>query len=136
MLPTWAAQYVGLPYKPLGRDRDGVDCWGLLALVWREQLGRELPDYSALRWDKGADAKVVGAGAREYASQFVPVHPGQERLGDGVLLRLRGHPLHVGVVLTPGWMLHTHESANSCVESYTLSLWKNRVIGIYRYCHD
>lgn len=136
MFKPWVAEYVGLPYKPLGRDRTGVDCWGLLALIWRERFGRELPDYEALRWSAGADPRQVGSGAREYASQFVHVAPGQERLGDGVLLRMRGHPLHVGLVLEPGWMLHTHEAANSCIESYTTSLWKHRVIGLYRYCHD
>lgn len=135
MLPRWAEQYVGLPYRPLGRDREGCDCWGLLALVLREQFGYELPDYSALRWQEGVNPRAVGEGAQEYASRFTPVALGQERAGDGVLLRLRGHPLHVGVVVAPTWMLHTHEAANSCVENYTRPLWKHRVIGIYRYNH-
>lgn len=135
-LPSWIAQYVGIPYRALGRDRDGCDCWGLLALIYREQFGRDLPDYAMQRWSDGADERVVGHGAQEYASQFVPVPLGEEALGDGVLLRMRGHPLHVGLVLAPGWMLHTHESADSCVESYERFTWKNRVIGIYRYCHD
>lgn len=136
MFAPWVAQYVGLPYKALGRDREGCDCWGLLALVWREQFGRELPFYSALRWTEGANPGLVGTGAKEYASRFAPVEPGQERLGDGVLLRMRGHPLHVGLVLQPGWMLHTHETANSCIESYATSMWKHRVIGLYRYNHE
>lgn len=135
-LPSWIAQYVGIPYRALGRDRDGCDCWGLLAMIYREQFGRDLPDYNNQRWTKGADANAVGSGAATYASQFVPVPFGEEALGDGVLLRMRGHPLHVGLVLAPGWMLHTHESADSCVESYERFIWKNRVIGIYRYSHD
>lgn len=133
MLPAWAAQYVGIPYRPLGRDRNGCDCWGLLALIWREQFGRDLPDYQAARWQERSDAAVVGAGAAQYAAQFLPVERGQESAGDGVLLRMRGHPLHVGCVLAPGWMLHTHESADSCVESFERSAWSHRVLGIYRY---
>ncbi len=132
-LPEWVSQYLGIPYRELGRDRSGCDCWGLLALIWREQFGRDLPDYTRPRWIEGANPSVIGSGAAEYASQFVRVEPGNELLGDGVLLRMRGHPLHVGLVLAPGWMLHTHESADSCVENYERFIWRNRVIGIYRY---
>lgn len=135
MLPVWAQRYIGIPYRALGRGRDGCDCWGLLAMILREQFGRELPDYTQQRWTAQADARAVGAGAQEYASQFVPVPLGQEEAGDGILLRMRGHPLHVGLVLAPGWMIHTHESADSCVESYERFIWRHRVIGIYRYSH-
>jgi len=45
--PEWLNDYVGLPYKLNGRDRLGLDCWGLLCLVWREQRGIELPDFRA-----------------------------------------------------------------------------------------
>lgn len=133
MLPEWAQHYVGIPYRPLGRDRAGCDCWGLLAMVWREQFGRDLPDYGHQRWHDGADPQVVATGAQDYAAQFEAVALGQEALGDGVLLRMRGHPLHVGLVLAPGWMLHTHEAADSCVESYERFIWRHRVLGIYRY---
>jgi cell wall-associated NlpC family hydrolase len=136
MLPAWAQHYVGIPYRPLGRGRDGCDCWGLLAMVWREQFGRDLPDYPGERWNEGVSAQKVADGAQTYAAQFAPVLAGQEALGDGILLRMRGHPLHVGLVLAPGWMLHTHETADSCIENYERFVWKQRVIGIYRYCND
>ena len=87
MLPAWAEHYVGIPYRPLGRDRDGCDCWGLLAMVWREQFGCDLPDYPGERWNEGVSAQKVADGAQTYAAQFAPVQAGQEALGDGILLR-------------------------------------------------
>lgn len=39
----WILNYLRLPYAPGGRDHRGVDCWGLLRLVYAEQLGIELP---------------------------------------------------------------------------------------------
>lgn len=47
--PFWTAHYLGLPYKKLGRDRAGLDDWGMLRLVMIEQFGLALhsaPDYN------------------------------------------------------------------------------------------
>ena len=43
---SWMNKYIGLPYKLNGRDDAGVDCYGLAVKVFREQLGRALPDWS------------------------------------------------------------------------------------------
>lgn len=42
----WADGYVGLPFKKMGRDRSGLDCWGLVRLILDEQAGVLLPAYS------------------------------------------------------------------------------------------
>lgn len=38
--------YVGIPYKHLGRDRKGIDCYGLVVLIYSEKLDIVLPDVS------------------------------------------------------------------------------------------
>jgi cell wall-associated NlpC family hydrolase len=39
-------QYLGIPFKHLGRSREeGVDCYGLLMLYFKEQFGIEMPDW-------------------------------------------------------------------------------------------
>jgi len=42
---AWINDYIGLPYRVNGRDRSGVDCYGLILLVARDRLGVELPDW-------------------------------------------------------------------------------------------
>ena len=133
MAPEWLGDYIGIPYRENGSDRDGCDCWGLLALIYDERLGKPLPDYTGKRWQHGGSAQEIGPGATVYVSQFQPVPAGSERLGDGVLIRMRGHPLHVGMVVEPGVMIHAHEGADSCLEQYHRPEWEKRVIGFYRY---
>lgn len=42
----WTRRYVEIPaFVDRGRDFLGVDCWGLVWLVWRHEVGRDLPSY-------------------------------------------------------------------------------------------
>ena len=47
MSAAWARRYVGTPHRWHGRDRDGLDCYGLVMLVYEEQYGIRLPDFMA-----------------------------------------------------------------------------------------
>jgi cell wall-associated NlpC family hydrolase len=132
-LPEWAAQYVGLPYKTHGRSRAGVDCWGLVELIQREQLGNLWPQYEGADWFKGQSVAVVGHDAAHHATKFTTVIPGEEWLGDGILIRMRGFPFHVALVLAPGWMIHTTEEAGSVIERYRSMVWERRIMGFYRH---
>lgn len=42
---SWLNNYVGIPYAFGGRDKDGLDCYGLAKLVYAEQYGETLPDW-------------------------------------------------------------------------------------------
>ena len=132
-LPNWAADYIGIPYKTHGRDRLGCDCWGLIQMIQRERLGSLWKPYEGVDWFKGQRPEVIGTDAVRYASEFTPVTPGEEQLGDGILIRMRGHPFHCALVLAPGWMIHTHEQADSVIENYRSMLWEKRITGFYRY---
>lgn len=133
-LPHWVAQYVGLPYQTHGRGRGGVDCWGLVQMVQQEQLGGHWPPYEGADWYEGQSRASLAADATAYAGAFRLLGPGEtEQLGDGILLRLAGHSIHVALVIEPGWMLHTLPETGSCVEYYRDFRWQRRIRGIYRY---
>lgn len=38
-------KYIGLSFKHKGRDFNGVDCYGLLALLLKEEKDIEMPEY-------------------------------------------------------------------------------------------
>jgi len=132
MIPAWCERYIGIPYVESGRDRAGLDCWGLLVLIWREQYGVDLPAYDGPTWHRGADAATIGRALQRDLDRYDEIAAGCEREGDGIILRLRGEPLHVGLVVASGWMIHTHETAAVCLESYRGLAWSRRVLGFWR----
>jgi len=109
----WADTYVGLPFRAGGRDRSGLDCWGLVRLVWAERLGLVLP-----RFDGGDDPALT---IDQVTRRMTAVERGAERPFDGVVIdteRRQGLgfvtvPAHVGVVVEQGQVLHIEAASTS-----------------------
>lgn len=134
--PSWVEPYVGLPYRAGGRGPDEYDCWGLVLLVWRERFGMDLPTYEGVTWKAGRTDGLVGETITHATSTlWDAVEPGDEQPGDALVLRMRGHPLHVAMVVEPGLMLHCHDRADACVEPYRCLQWRSRIHGFFRYRH-
>ncbi len=64
---------------------------------------------------------------------WLEVERGAEQAGDVVLLRLRGLPIHVGLVVARGWMLHVEAKVDSVLERFDGLEWRRRVLGTYRH---
>lgn len=131
-VPYWAGHYIGLPFCEHGRDASGVDCWGLVRLVLLEQFGISVPSY-ARNYSSTSAQDELGALVRQEAGFWRPVPAGEEKLGDVIVLRLRGQPMHVGMVLGDQSMLHIERFINSAIERYTGRRWADRVYGFYRH---
>lgn len=132
-LPAWIDAYVGLPFVDLGRDRQGVDCWGLVRLVLAERFRVEAP-----AWD-GRYPDCDMRSMRRMEAHVKGVLPLFERIeapvaGDLVLVKVGGLPVHVGIVVAPGWMLHAEFGIDSACERI---LQQNRtpssIEGLYRW---
>lgn len=136
-IPKWVKEYVGIKFKDRGRDYDGVDCWGLCRLVWRNQFSLPLPDYLET-YRKSMDSKNISGVINDNGVEsgcWNRIDKGSEMPGDGVLLRIGGFPTHVGVVISPGWMLHSIKGKDSALERYDTMNWRNKVVGFYRHEH-
>lgn len=132
MAGDWPARYVGLPYLKGGRDRRGIDCWGLVRLVWREQYGFEAPGFEGVGWDnldpearRKSIALIVECVNIAVAS-YIRVPLGEQQPGDGVSLRMRGAEMHCGVMISPTHMIHIEEGVDSCIEDLRRPLWGYR----------
>ena len=133
MMPSWVEGYVGIPFKSRGRDVGGVDCWGLVWMVFRRELSIELPSYAADYLD-ACDRREIAALIAHEKPGWIQVPAGEERVGDLIHLRMVGEPCHVGIVVEPGQQfLHAREGTDSCREHYDYGVWKFAVLGFFRW---
>ena len=130
-IPAWVADYIGIPFVEHGRDRNSWDCWGCVRLILDERFGIPLPSYAGAYPDTTAAAEL----GRLIRAEMTPWREvtGHERAGDVALLRVRGAPMHVGLVVAPGVMLHVEQGIDSMLERYDGPRWVKRLCGVYRY---
>jgi len=131
-IPIWAGHYIGLRFKEHGRDISGVDCWGLVRLVLAEQFGIALPSYIR-EYDNTLRQDQIGALVERESQKWRIIKQGDELAGDVIVMRVRGAPMHVGLVLGDKHMLHIESGINSVIEAYTKPRWVDRIVGFYRY---
>lgn len=129
---TWWNYYVGIQFAEKGRGKGNpLDCWGLVHLVYAERLGIDLPDYLdqyETTDDRELLGEVIGSESRE--KWFEPESPEQF---DVIILRLRGVPMHVGLVTRAGYMIHCARGIGVVHESYQSSKWRSNVMGFSRH---
>lgn len=130
---SWSARYVGLPFVDGGRTRRGLDCWGLVRLVFAEEREIDLPSYGEISADdlRGlARAFTAGAEGAHWLQASLP----QEF--DVVLMRSgQGHRgvVHVGVMAGAGRLLHVERTTDSVVVPMSHLSVAGRIVGFRRY---
>ncbi len=130
-IAPWAEGYVGLPYAVMGRDRAGVDCWGLLRLVWQEVCGITVEGFEA-KYRGHAERAVLDALIKGEMPLHRPLLPGTELPLDAVFFRQAGHVSHCGLIVGDGLMLHASAGHLTKIDDYRRGLWARRLFAIYR----
>lgn len=127
----WSDRYLSIPYREGGRDWSGCDCWGIVALPWREERGVDVPLHSGVVAGSGADSEAL---AREIGSgrwRGIPLSEAEP--WDVVLFRI-GARFHCGLVVAPGLMLSIRRNqAHAHVEEINQPHWLRLLTGVYRH---
>ena len=121
--------YIGLSFRDHGRDRAGVDCYGLVVLVLREQCGIEVhePAYIHAHDLRTVEQAIIFERPR-WRRVVIP------ECFDAVVFYMGGRPLHVGLMIDGQRMLHILDNgAGSVIASIRSFEWFPRVEGFYRY---
>lgn len=125
----WANKYIGIPYKDGGRDLDGVDCWGLVRLIYNNEYNINLPSFSNEYVITDHD-RVNELFAQYREGWIVEENPKE---GDVVLLRLLGNESHVGVLVNDKQFLHVTRKTLAAIENLDSIRWKNRIVSFNHY---
>ncbi len=92
---AWTTKYLDIKYVPGGRRASGCDCWGLVCLVYSQELGIELPSLAGSDTSHETNFKRVWQPIAEFDLAFFDAWPSRS---------------HIGIILNPSiWMLHTTE---------------------------
>ena len=120
-------KYLGIPFRDHGASFDGCDCYGLVRLVYREEMGIELPhlgdEYSnafARREIGPLPMKTVQAG---WAVDVTDKEPEQF---DVLVFSRGGVEYHVGLFIYGELMLHSIDGTDSCFEKWNGMRWKRQ----------
>ena len=128
---AWSDKYLGISWRDGGRDRTGLDCWGLVSLVYLKEFGVNLLDFDSM--GKTHSEKCLDYLSSDLMDNWTSLDKPVE--GCVVLFSWKDKPTHVGV-WTQGHVLHILESGDSnCINlDYFIKqgrMWSIR--GYYEY---
>lgn len=143
----WTDDYVGLPYLDFGRDRNGLDCWGLYMLIIKEQFGIDVPEVGV---SLGTDVRTVLARIEE--QKRMP-HWHELKTGerptefDGVLMNghIRFRPqglaetkyrrllVHIACYVSPHHILQCESDVGVTLQDATLDFNQRRIVSVHRF---
>lgn len=116
---------VGVPYKRDGVDRDGIDCWGLVRLAYKEGYGIDLMADPTVNYDRCHEVWYVD----NPRPVFEIVRPYDVVVF--ALLNTLGISDHVGIVIDQSRFLHAHRRTGASIE--TLHKWRSKIIQVVRH---
>jgi len=125
-------KYIGIPYKNLGRDFNGVDCYGLIYLFYKNELGIEFPSFEELayprKWYK-TENNIITDNIPDVVFKVEPPF----QIFDGLVFFLNSKLAnHTALYIGKSKILHVYEGITSMIENLDDS-WKRRLYCAYRH---
>lgn len=130
MIPAWAGRYVGVAF-----ERETMNCWSLVRLVFLMERGIELPPYDDVSLDDArAIVRAMGGTPR---APHRRVQPEEMEAFDVVIMHARSEgrrlPLHAGVAVSRRHVLHVDASHPSVIVPLSHPSIARRIAGVFRY---
>lgn len=131
---TWVQDYIGIPFVSGGRDRRGLDCYGLIRLVLMEQYECTLPlldgkydnalnlyDTSPLFFQQLPILTEKIAGPQERALALLEMHQ---------------LPCHLGLFCGGESIIHSRAGVGVVAERLDSRRLPGKIVGWYRVSKD
>lgn len=121
-----------IPFADFGRDWDGCDCWGIVRLIYKEELGIELGLYGGITVHDVM--KVVRNFNREFRENWSKV---SEPVAFDVAAMVNESGsrafAHCGIMLSDSVLLHMRDGAGIITGNICEPGVSNQILGFYRY---
>lgn len=117
-------KFIGISFKDCGRDYDGVDCWGLCKLFYRDFLGIDIPDYGI---DPNDIARVSDKMKSEILGKNWVVLNEPEPFCIAVM-KLKSKVInHAGILVDNNRLLQAYSKTGSCLVNIKTGIWKRSI---------
>jgi cell wall-associated NlpC family hydrolase len=127
----WFNKYIGIPFKDKGRDKDGADCYGLVRLIYKNELNIDLPDL--IEAYESANDREALEGVIDAESKTRWKETTKPKEFDVIVLKMCGAPSHLGVVIKNNYMIHCHKGSDTAIEQFNGMKWEKRILGFYTW---
>lgn len=131
---TWVQDYIGIPFVSGGRDRTGLDCYGLIRLVLMEQYGCKLPLLDG-KYDNALNLYNTSP----LFFQQLPIltekiaGPQEKALA---LLEMHQLPCHLGLFCGGESIIHSRAGVGVVAEKLDSRRLPGKIVGWYRVSKD
>lgn len=124
-------KFIGLPYKHMGRDFNGVDCFGLCWLIYSDYLKIEIPHFLEIQYTKN----WYDTGKNHILENVYWVEkvnfPYQKF--DGLLFIINNNIVnHIGLYIGNNKFIHIFDGITSRIERLN-RYWSNRLYSGMRF---
>ena len=131
---SWVQDYIGIPFVSGGRNRRGLDCYGLIRLVLMEQYGCTLPLLNG-KYDNALNLYDTSP----LFFQQLPIltekiaGPQERALA---LLEMHQLPCHLGLFCGGESIIHSRSGVGVVAERLDSRRLPGRIAGWYRVSED
>ena len=127
------SEYINIPYKNLGRSKEGCDCFGIIWLVFKEKRNIILPDFT--------DLKYTNEWYRQHENHILEnlwdvwgVVNEPYKVYDGIIFYHEKMKVanHIGMIIDDGKFIHVSQKFPSRVDKLN-PYWRSRIYKVMRY---
>jgi len=130
------AKYIDIPYMKSGVTKNGTDCFGLVYLIYKEELGIELPKLNHIGYDSKTWYKEKGKQITNNIDTLWYRVDAPYKVYDGLIFtRYNGSKIadHIGMYIGNNKFIHVEERSTSRVERLNGTPFEERLYAAVRY---
>jgi len=128
------SKYINIPYKHLGRSFSGCDCYGIIVLIFKEELGIKLNDYTELQYDKDWHEQGKNHIIENITSDWIKIDKPYKIFDCILFFGRHGSCIanHIGLYIGEDKFIHI-SSVYSSMVSRLDSYWEPKIYSVMRY---